>query len=41
MGKLMEANKKGYNAKEFFKAANENFYDLSPSIGSDLESKLE
>ncbi|WP_369752848.1 tetratricopeptide repeat protein [Flavobacterium sp. WC2409] len=41
MGRLMEASKKGYNATAFFKAANENFYDLSPSIGRDLESKLE
>ena len=41
MGKLMEANKKGYNAKEFFKAANENFYDLSPNFARDLKSKLE
>lgn len=41
MGKLMEANKKGYNASEFFKAAKENIYDLSPTIARDLESKLE
>ncbi len=40
MGKLMEANKKGYNASEFYKAANENYYDLSPSIARDLETKL-
>ncbi|MEO5777481.1 MAG: hypothetical protein ABIQ27_11290 [Flavobacterium sp.] len=40
MGKLMEANKKGYNAEEFYKAANENYYDLSPSIARDLKSKL-
>jgi tetratricopeptide (TPR) repeat protein len=41
MGKLMEATNKGYNAKEFFKAANENYYDLSPNIARDLDSKLE
>ena len=40
MGKLMEANKKGYNANQFYKAANENYYDLSPRIASDLETKL-
>ncbi|MEO8234664.1 MAG: hypothetical protein ABI549_04550, partial [Flavobacterium sp.] len=40
MGKLMEANKKGYNASQFYKAANENYYDLSPSIARDLDSKL-
>ena len=40
MGKLMEANKKGYNAKEFYKAAEENLYDLTPTIARDLESKL-
>ena len=40
MGKLMEANKKGYNASQFYKAANENYYDLSPRIARDLESKL-
>ena len=40
MGKLMEANKKGYNANEFYKAANENYYDLSPRIARDLVSKL-
>lgn len=40
MGKLMEANKKGYNASQFYKAANENYYDLSPTIARDLESKL-
>lgn len=41
MGKLMEANKKGYNANEFYKAANENYYDLSPKIARDLLTKLE
>jgi hypothetical protein len=41
MGKLMEATNKGYNAKEFFKAANENYFDLSPNIARDLDSKLE
>lgn len=40
MGKLMEANKKGFNAKEFYKAAYENLYDLPPNLARDLESKL-
>ena len=40
MGKLMEANKKGYNASQFYKAANDNYYDLSPTIARYLESKL-
>lgn len=40
MGKLMDANKKGYNASQFYKAANENYYDLSPRVARDLKSKL-
>ena len=41
MGRLMEASKKGYNAKEYYKAANENRYDLSPRSMQDLETRLE
>ncbi|MEO6539330.1 MAG: hypothetical protein ABIN74_00010 [Ferruginibacter sp.] len=41
MGKYMQAQNKGYNAKEFFKAANKNRYDLSPSMVRDLEKALE
>ncbi len=37
MGKLMQGLGKGYNAKEFFKAAWMNKYDLSPSMVVDLE----
>ncbi|MBI2730177.1 MAG: hypothetical protein HYX40_05400 [Sphingobacteriales bacterium] len=40
MGKLMQAFNKGYNAIEFFKAANKNRYDLSPSMANDLENEL-
>jgi hypothetical protein len=31
MGKLMQSLQKGYNAQQFFKAAYQNRYDLSPS----------
>ena len=41
MGKFMQAQKKGYNAKEFFKAAYKNRYDLGPSMVRDLEKALE
>jgi hypothetical protein len=41
MGKYMQAQNKGYNAKAFFKAANKNRYDLSPSMVRDLEKMLE
>ena len=41
MGKFMQAQKKGYNAQQFFKAANKNRYDLSPAMVSDLEKALE
>ncbi|MEO6252753.1 MAG: hypothetical protein ABIO79_05585, partial [Ferruginibacter sp.] len=41
MGKYMQAQNKGYNAKEFFKAANKNRYDLGPSMVKDLESLRE
>ena len=36
MGKLMQGLDKGYNAKEFFKAAYKNKYDLSPAMVTDL-----
>ena len=41
MGKYMQAQNKGYNAKEFFKAANKNRYDLSPSMVKDLKNALQ
>jgi len=37
MGKLMSGLGKGYNAKEYFKAAWENRFDLSPDMKKDLE----
>jgi hypothetical protein len=40
MGKFMKGLGKGYNANEFFKAAEKNKYDLSPSIMNDLEENL-
>lgn len=40
MGKLMKSLNKGYNAKEFFKAAIKNQYDLSPAQSNDLEESL-
>ncbi len=41
MGKLMQGLGKGYNAKEFFKAADSNQYDLSPAFAKDVKSSLE
>ena len=41
MGKYMQAQNKGYNAKEFFKAAYKNRFDLSPSMVKDLKNSLE
>lgn len=41
MGKMMQGTGKGYNAQEFFKAANTNRYDLSPGMAKDLGSILE
>ena len=41
MGKLMKAVNKGYNAQQFFKAAYDNRYDLSPGKINDLEKNLE
>ncbi|MEO5593212.1 MAG: hypothetical protein ABIR15_19610 [Chitinophagaceae bacterium] len=40
MGKLMQGIGKGYNAKEFFKAAYKNKYDLSPAMVVDLETVI-
>jgi len=41
MGKMMKGLDKGYNAEEFFKAADKNKYDLSPAMAVDLEKSLE
>ncbi len=41
MGKMMEGLNKGYNARQFFKAAYTNRYDLSPAKQKDLEKNLE
>ncbi len=41
MGKMMKGLGKGYNANEFFKAAEKNKYDLGPSMMRDLEKNLE
>ena len=41
MGKMMKGMGKGYNANEFFKAAQKNKYDLSPALANDLEKNLE
>ena len=40
MGKYMQAQNKGYNAEQFFKAAYKNKYDLSPGMARDLEKVL-
>jgi hypothetical protein len=40
MGKMMKGLGKGYNAREFFKAADKNKYDLSPDMAKSLESSL-
>jgi hypothetical protein len=40
MGKFMKGLKKEYNANEFFKAAEKNRYDLSPSMMNDLDQNL-
>ncbi len=40
MGKMMKDMGKGYNAGEFFKAAEKNKYDLSPGKQKDLEDLL-
>ncbi len=36
MGKLMQTLNKGYNAKQYFKEAAKNKYDLNPSVVKDL-----
>jgi tetratricopeptide (TPR) repeat protein len=41
MGVLMKGLGKGYNAGEFFKAAEKNKYDLSPGMAKDLAAELE
>jgi hypothetical protein len=41
MGKFMQAQNKGYNAKEFFKAAYKNRYDLGVEMVKELEKELE
>ncbi|MES2431321.1 MAG: hypothetical protein V4556_10310 [Bacteroidota bacterium] len=41
MGKLMQGENKMYTAKEYFKAANENKYDLGPAMQNDIEKNLE
>lgn len=40
MGKMMKGLGKGYNAQQFFKAAERNKYDLSPLMRKDLEENL-
>jgi tetratricopeptide (TPR) repeat protein len=40
MGKLMKGLGKGYTAQQFFKAAERNKYDFSPSVRKDLEKNL-
>ncbi len=40
MGKYMQAQNKGYNAQQFFKAAYKNRYDLSPSMVKYLQKSL-
>ena len=40
MGKYMQAQNKGYNANQFFKAAYKNRYDLSAGMVRDLEKVL-
>ena len=37
IGKLMLSLGKGYNAKEFFKEAGKNIYDLNPAVSEDLK----
>ena len=41
MGKFMQGQSRIYNAKQFFKAAYKNSYDLSPGMISDLKDALE
>lgn len=41
MGKFMQAQHKGYNAQQFFKAAEKNKYDLGPAMVRDINEVLE
>jgi hypothetical protein len=41
MGKVLKGLDKGYDANEYFKAAEKNKYDLSPDMAKDLEADLE
>lgn len=41
MGKLMLAVNKGYNAKQYFKEAGKNRYDLEPRIQKELENSID
>jgi len=41
MGLMMKGLGKGYNAQEFFKAADKNKYDLSPDMAKALAADLE
>jgi tetratricopeptide (TPR) repeat protein len=41
MGVMMKGLGKGYNANEFFKAADKNKYDLSPDMAKNLAANLE
>ena len=41
MGKMMKSLGKGYNAHEYFKAASQNKYDLSPRMIKDITDNLE
>jgi len=40
MGKYMQSQNKGFTAKQFFKAAYKNRYDLGPSMVNDLNKAL-
>jgi hypothetical protein len=41
MGKMMKGLDKAYTAKEFFKAAEKNKYDLTPAMRKELEQNLQ
>ncbi|MEO6852123.1 MAG: hypothetical protein ABI166_15885, partial [Mucilaginibacter sp.] len=41
MGKMLKGLDKGYDANQFFKAADKNQYDLSPGLEKDLKANLE
>ena len=41
IGVMMKGIGKGYDANEFFKAADKNKYDLSPDMAKDLKAELE